>query len=272
VDTDSPPEIVDAQRRALTLLDTYRAVLAGVPELESVVGVGTPDPVNAFLKEHGFQIKLGPFEDPRNIGVASVLTCLGKWAREGSVEGFWSDRLDRAVVTAQIFSGNGAVEFFRHPGLPEIVLRLATTGTDVVYLTMYEGADPLDVPDAFRDGRSERVDSHEETVQIPMVALDTSPDLSWLLGVRGDATRGTLIGKVAKMLQGIEQHVFRLNHVGYLANCAAAVELGLESGARPTLYRVNRPFVLWIERPGLGLPLFTAYCCEDVWKDPGSLE
>jgi hypothetical protein len=37
-------------------------------------------------------------------------------------------------------------------------------------------------------------------------------------------------------------------------------------------YIINRPFLMWIMRPGLSRPLFVAYLNTDVWKDPSGLE
>lgn len=35
---------------------------------------------------------------------------------------------------------------------------------------------------------------------------------------------------------------------------------------------IDRPFLCWIERPGIPVPLFLGHITEEDWKSPGSLD
>ena len=40
----------------------------------------------------------------------------------------------------------------------------------------------------------------------------------------------------------------------------------------PFVIIIDRPFYLWIERPGMSVPICSLYLTEEHWKDPGDLD
>ena len=39
-------------------------------------------------------------------------------------------------------------------------------------------------------------------------------------------------------------------------------------GMGPRAYMIDKPFVLWIERPNVKVPIFAGILAEDCWKEP----
>lgn len=69
-----------------------------------------------------------------------------------------------------------------------------------------------------------------------------------------------------------QKTVFKLNHEGAYASQAVSHRTLLIGGRRlEYTYRIDQPFVVWVQRKGIEMPLFAAKVGYADWKDPGSL-
>jgi len=102
-----------------------------------------------------------------------------------------------------------------------------------------------------------------EGVMFPMVELDMQPDIRWIHGMENGSW---------SIEQALQQTRFRMNEKGAKVESAAAMRSICEdASAKPTPVLIDGPFLLWIERKGLDVPLFCAVLCEDAWKEPKEL-
>lgn len=96
-----------------------------------------------------------------------------------------------------------------------------------------------------------------QSVMFPMVDLDDETTLPWMLNMRSEQWF---------IAEAKQQTKFQLNEKG------ASVFSGF---AATKTYRckkedavIDKPFLVWIERDGVELPIFAAYCDESCWKEP----
>lgn len=242
-------------------------LIQAIPEIESVAARSAEE-INAFLAAHGFSIRLDPFTDPRDFGVASVLDVLVEWLERGDVQPIRTG--GREYPGVRIPAKHRRVAFLRERAFPNPIACLTTKSGDRVYLTVLDAAR---VPDLITDPKSLPSLDHsgEERglggVVFPMVSLDQEVDISWLLGL---STTGA-DGLVAIVNQAKQQTRFKMNEVG--ARAESAVALGVMRSYTPPQpdLVIDQPFLCWIERPGIPVPLFLGHITPDDWKNPGSL-
>lgn len=264
----SPPQ----QRFLDRFHGMLRDAVARVPEVESVVGRSAEE-INAFLARKGFSIRLDPFTDPRDFGVASVLDVLVEWLERSEVRSIRTG--GREYPAVRIPAGGSRAVVVRHFGLqkfPNPIACLTTKSADIVCLT---ALDASHVPDLITEGGfpsmiTDTVKFLPEYggVVFPMVSLNQEVDIGWLLGL---STTGT-DGLPAIVTQAKQQTKFRMNEVGARAESAVAlgVTRGMAPRPKPDLV-IDQPFLCWIERPGIPFPLFLGHITPDDWKNPGSL-
>lgn len=250
-------------------------LVPAIPEIESVAGRSAEE-INAFLARKGFSIRLDPFADPRDFGVASVLDVLVEWLKAGEIRTIRTG--GREYPAVRIPAGGRRATVVRHFGLPKFPNPIACLTTqsragDIVCLTVLDAAQ---VPDLITEGGfpsmvtdTVRFLNEYGGVVFPMVSLDQEVDISWLLGL---STTGA-DGLPAIVKQAKQQTRFRMNEVG--ARAESAVALGVMRSMslqepKPDLV-IDQPFLCWIERPGIPFPLFFGHITPDDWKNPGSL-
>ena len=93
---------------------------------------------------------------------------------------------------------------------------------------------------------------------------------SWLIGMRTTMGEGH---QEAVISQALQQTKFKMNQLGARVKSAVAIGISKTSASIEILEPIiiNKPFFLWIERPGLSFPLMYAYIDEANWKNPGDL-
>jgi serine protease inhibitor len=66
-----------------------------------------------------------------------------------------------------------------------------------------------------------------------------------------------------------------MNEKGAQAKAATALGLYMMAapGSRPVTETliVDKPFLVWIERPGVSMPIFADYMLKQYWSNPGEL-
>lgn len=225
--------------------------------------------INDWLKENGFEMQLVPESGPV-IAVASILDVLVEWVKEGKVT---SIQNPKGRFPAVAIKGEDGVRMFINRELhPFPIAMIRTKSGDLVYMSVLDYL-PLDTfaltdkVDKLRRLISGRVSEATGGVIFPMVDYDRMVDIGWIRGMStGTGQDEWYIG------QAIQQTKFRMNEKGAHAKSAVAMTLRcMACAAEPEWVVMDRPFILWFERPGVEIPLFAGVFAEDVWKKPAEL-
>jgi hypothetical protein len=256
----------DDQREFLELF--FEKGMDGIPKLgDQLRRMAAPDiaRVNAWLKENGFDIELTSDPGPGGFAVASILDVLVEWLEKGVRRKITNE--SGTFDAVHLKQGHG-VTILQNPHVhPNPVAKIATKSGDVIYMTP---ADEL--PDG-RFGMESKIraitvgvthpDHRYEGVTFPMVSYDQQIDISFLRGMR---TKGL----PWFVEEAVQQTKFRMNEDG--ARVESAVSMSLKLSMPPPPFVIDRPFMLWITRDGVDMPLFGGLFAEDSWSDPGTLE
>jgi hypothetical protein len=250
----------------------YEKGMDGIPKLgEELRRKAAPDidTINNWLAENGFEVKLTVDPGAGGFAVASILDVLVEWMKKGSRRKITNElgtfdgvklKQDQGVTILQ----NAAVH--NHP-----VARIATKSGDKVYMTPLDG-----LPDE-RFAIESRIrsimlglnhqDYRYEGVVFPMVNYDRQPDISFLHGLNTPT-----VAPGYYVTQAVQQTKFRMNEVGARVESAAAMTMRRKITNVKEPLVIDQPFLLWIVRDGIDMPLFGGVFAEDVWEDPKTLE
>jgi len=218
--------------------------------------------INKWLADNGYEIRLSSQEGANTFCVASILDVLVEWLAKGSVtavKGNYPAVRIKEDDGAYVVSGSG-----------QPVACVRTKGDEVVFMRMIdrEPEGPMGIADMLRDLPEEMSrDGSYGSVVFPMLDCDQVVDVSWLVGLcTGHAPTDWYVK------EAVQQTRFRMNEVGARAQSAAAMMMKCRSIERPKQELViDRPFLLWIERKGVGIPLFAGVFAEDSWRRPESI-
>ncbi|MGQ4912378.1 MAG: hypothetical protein ACP6KW_09440 [Candidatus Thorarchaeota archaeon] len=260
----------DTQKRFLDEIHAYcKDEVHRIQEIESIADTDSEE-INKWLRSRGFQIKLQPF-GPGGFGIASVLDLLGLWEAKGKKS---------SVVTEDgrhfpgIKMNSATVRSYHVEGNPNLIIEIGTRIGDKVHLMMADevpsGLNLLDFVEQIQREQKPTPFEYDEVI-FPMIDLDEVTMIEWILGLRFETSDGKVPHFVIS--QALAQTKLKMNEVGFRVK--GAVAFGILAGPPPRrvkTYMINRPFLMWITRPGLAKPLFVGYLSEDVWKDPGSLD
>ena len=224
--------------------------------------------INAWLKENGFDIQLNKNRD-RSFCVASILDVLVEWFKEGRISSVYNERGTFPAVTVK--NDNGTVFSFLDRELhPFPIASLRTKNGDQVFMSVLDCI----ADDTF--AISDKVDKLKKVVEgrnspgfcdgvvFPMIDYNQKVDITWLREMAtGPLTDDFFIE------QALQQTKFQMNEKGAHVQSAVAMELKMRCCvAHDHWIRIDRPFILWIERPGIPVPMFAGVFAEDVWKKP----
>ncbi|MGY5872049.1 MAG: hypothetical protein RTV72_07400 [Candidatus Thorarchaeota archaeon] len=243
--------------------------ISQIKEIESIADIDNKK-INKWLSDRGFRIKLEPF-GAGGFGVASVLDLLGKWAIKGKK---WSVETEEGEYYPGIRMTNYGRNFYRVKDNPNFIIAIETTDSDIVHLMMVDevptGLALLDYVEKIHNEKM-TVPFEYDGFIFPKIDLDEETILEWILGLRFETPKGEVPFYV--IAQALQQTKLKMNEIGFRVK--SAVALGILAGAAPKRtepYVINRPFLVWITRPGLSKPLFIGYLNKDVWKDPEGLD
>ncbi|MHA1937771.1 MAG: hypothetical protein ACXABV_07195 [Candidatus Thorarchaeota archaeon] len=225
--------------------------------------------VNKWLKEHDFDIQLDSF-DENGFGAAGMIDLLGLWLVKGRQASIATDNGGKypgvRMDTGFTFNTVG--------GSSDLVVALETGDQDVVYMMMDEkvpsGFSMVSYVEEILQNMTP-VERDYEAVVFPMIDLNEEGELEWLINLQLMIPQDRF--PFYFIQQALQQTKLKMNQEGYRIKsvAAAAMMLGAALPETPP-YIINRPFLMWIMRPGLSRPLFVAYLNTDVWKDPSGLE
>jgi Serpin (serine protease inhibitor) len=251
----------EQQRRYLEIFEIARTEVGSIPEIEAK-GSFVAEVLNAFLRVHGFSMELEPFA-PDEFGVAAVFQVVVAWLETGKAHTIV--RADGKTYPGVLMEHDLPV--FTVPGHENPIISLPTKTADIVYLTMIEKpADECAMIATARECMATRQQARTTQVLFPMVDLDLKVALEWLKGMWTLPQSGPQL----KVTQALRQTKVKMNEEGVRIEEAAAVSIAFAAVLLPNRHVIDRPFLMWVERPGLSLPLFVGYMTEEGWKKPGN--
>lgn len=223
--------------------------------------------LNAFLREHGFDIQLQPFDKSRSeFGVVSILKLIVKWLEKGVIARITTPHGEFPAVC--LTKKKHKVLILKTAEYPNPVAKISTQSGDVVFMTVadrsLEGFDLVAKVEKLSSNLAQ--DPSFDRVRFPMVDLNHKVDISWLKGMPTTDEKG-LPWFIAQALQ---QTKLQMNEVGAKVESAVAISVlrGCIEMPKEELI-IDKPFFMWITRKGLSKPLFAGYVASDCWKDPG---
>ena len=253
----------ETQRQFLELYDIARGEVSGLPEIESIAS-WKADAINSFLTQRGFAIQLEPFE-PDTFGLAAVFKMLLSWLFPGTPS-------DIVTPNQKVYPGvliEDRVPLFEVAGHNSPVVIIPTISQDTVSLTMLDTppTDEFEMIATAHKFAASLLGRKSVEVHFPMVDLDLRVELSWLRGL-WTYSEGGVKGEVT---QALRQTKFKMNEFGVKIEEAVAMAVTMEMAFVSSRYVINRPFLMWVNRRGLSLPLFVGYITPEDWKNPGTL-
>jgi hypothetical protein len=243
---------------------------AKIPEIESMVSTGNVNPVNKFLSDKGFDIKLNPLEDPRDLAIASILDLHLEWNKEGKETTIFYIR-EPVVGGFDKYKGVGLydnVVILKSTRFTNAIAKISTKNKDIVYMVMLDCVpkDNFEVFDLATDLMNDstlKVDfKYKMVVKFPEVHLDVKPDITWLKGMTD-----TLEVKW-KIDQTLMQTKLDIDKKGVKIKEAVALGVLCLSACfsnEPEPLIISKPFLFVVVREGLSVPLFSAYIDIDGW-------
>ena len=227
--------------------------------------------INKFLADHKFDKQLEPFNSPGEFGVASILNVLIEWIHEGKTTTIMHNNQEFPAVS---MTGND-FEVLQSNAYKEPILKLTAKNGDIVYMTIAEKSlesfELLEfVQTLLKMPKNEITKQYVEAI-FPMVNLNHETDISWLIGLGTSRLRDNCFFNIA---QAKQQTKFQMNEKGAHVQSAVAISIKemcyIEPKPLKTLV-INKPFYLWIERPGANMPIFTSYIDPIDWKKPDTI-
>lgn len=255
--------VTDEQGEFLELFEDLMGKISKIEELQSMANTSA-SPINAWLKEKGFDIEL-PEPDEQGFAVASILDVLVNWLHTG--QRTFIKGIDTNEEYAGVHLKSGVTVSHLAAIHPNPVVRIATQEGFTVCMSMVDSL-PKGISGLFlkvAELQAVKAVSHNfDGVQFPMIDLDDRPDIGWIQGL--DLGAGYFIGAA------MQQTKFRMNERGARIESAASMSIFRSMVANKKLpHVIDRPFLLWVNKDGLEFPIFAGLLCEDVWKEPSAL-
>ncbi len=251
--------INEQQRQYLEIFEIVRKEVGLIPEIETTASF-VANVLNEFLRRHGFSIELKPFA-PDEFGVAAVFQLVLAWFKAGKAQNI--TRSDGKTYPGVLMEDD--VPSFTIPGHGNPAISLPTKTADKVYLTMIEKpVDEFALIATARQFMATRQQAKTTQVLFPMVDLDRKVELEWLKGMWTMPQSGPQL----KVTQALRQTKVKMNEEGVRIEEAVAVGIAFAAFILPNRHVIDRPFLMWVERPGLSLPLFVGYITEEDWRNP----
>lgn len=234
-----------------------------LPEVNSIASVDAKV-VNEFLRDQGFEIRVHSVRQEsydRHIYTASAFKLRLQWLKPGRVTAV----CDGAYPAVRI---EESIQFFRSTHASNTVVAIPTMNNDTVYMTILDNP-PTEfelLDRVVRISNSLVADFEFEGVVFPMINYDEEIDISWMAGM---TTESMIVPWIIE--QALQQTKFRMNEIGVKVESAAAIGMiTCRINQKPKLI-IDRPFLLWICRPGMKYPIFIGHFTEANWKKPDNL-
>ena len=240
------------QETFLTSYYSDRAQLQHFSETELRTWASTShEELNKVLRDEKFTIQLEPFL-PSEFGVVSILDVLVTWLHEGCKTQLASE--DGKIYPAvRVKDG---IRLYKD----NTIACLETKTGDKVWMCLANGQlEGFPLIEMVKKLQVEALAMTSQSGQLifPMVDMDIETDISWLKGMGMQDV---------KIMQALQQTKFKMNEKG--ARVSSAVAIGVSKCIIPNTLVINKPFYVWIERPGLSHPIFAGYITQEHWREP----
>jgi hypothetical protein len=216
------------------------------------------DYLNSMLAQEGFSIRLNGPSSPDYFGVVSIMNIAVEWQHAGTVTSIFD--ADGTVYDA--FALDKGFSAYKLNEYEYPVLCISTQTDDTVWITFADTAVHdmalLTRINQLRDAQRTQLHGYDKAI-IPMIKYDETADLDWLMG---------LACNNYAIVEAKQQTKFKMNELGARAQSAAA--LGVKCCISHDLI-IDKPFFVWIERPGMHEPLFVGYMDQQYWQNPGAI-
>lgn len=223
--------------------------------------------LNTILRNEQFTIQFAPFK-PEEFGVVSILDVLVTWLTEGRKTEVTSAVTHKTYPAVTL---KKAKSYFSLVGSGYLI-EIPTKSGDIVYMAIADK--PLKDFELINELTTQfaHVVKHFEDVEVvfPMVDLNQEVDISWLMKLQWFNPKFMI--PTHEVSQAFQQTKFRMNEKG--ARAQSAVAIGINTTCLQLPHKrvvINKPFYLWIQRPGVDHPIFAAYIAEDDWKEQKGL-
>ncbi len=251
------------QKQFLEIFEIVRREVGLVSEIKTEASFDAAV-LNEFLRSNGFSIQLDPF-GVDEFGIVAILKLLMEWLISGEAE-------DVITPEGKQYPGvlmMNEVPSYNVAGHTNPVISIPTKTQDIVYLTMLgRPTDEFSMITTARHFMTTKKRGRSLEVHFPMVDLDIKVELGWLKEMWTMPQSGPRL----KVSQALRQTKVKMNEKGVRIEEAVAIGMVFEAAfVAPKRHVINRPFLMWVERPGLSLPLFVGYISEEDWKNPGSI-
>ncbi len=255
----------DQQNWLLKRYAKYKNALPDIDELETWAKKSAEE-INEILEQRGFNIRLAHWDpDPRLFGTLGILDLTLTWLVPGK-----STTIKDKAFPAFSHESRTLGETFSINDHDEPIIKLATLNEDVVSIT--KSKKPLNefemVETVERLRRASIVTTHNfERVVVPKINFVKEVDIDWIIGMESGVDPDVIEVVAAK-----QEVRFGMNEIGARVKEASAFAMiGRAITVEVPTYVVDEPFLLWVDRPGLEIPIFQAWFNEDNWEDPGDL-
>lgn len=241
------------------------------------------DEVNNFLKSKGFDIQLDTSKGKTgDLAVASILDIALKWKVPGEKSWIMFSRDISGRKPSPKGNGilpGGCIVLDEYPAVSmksgytirktsdkQYILAVEAENGDIVYMTLadkpLQSFDLLAKIQSLSSKTYKDVTNNYSQILFPMVDIDQKVDISWLIGLSDSSGNWSI-------LDALQQTRFQMNEKGAAVQSAVAIHVTYRSISTPKpVFEIDKPFYLWIERPGMSMPLFAAYISKVDWKEP----
>lgn len=233
--------------------------------------------LNHWLKDNGFDIQLDPFKEPTDFGAGTIQDVSVAW-KEKAQKLVLMDTTDESKEYNYVRMSDDHVSFH---GTRNPIAHIETSNGDEVYMMMEErlledaAFGLINIwPDILNVVANRKEEVNYSALKFPMVDINDQPNIEWLkkMYFNGVSAIDGMAGEMT-VKQALQQTFFKMNEEGARVKSAAVVGMARCASVRmpkPEMV-IDKPFYLWISRPGTCLPYFAARIDKDCWKNPGGL-
>lgn len=263
VDPNNPEQAYFADRLPKAV-DLLPGLPSGV-EVKGMASTETPDPVNDFLREQGFDIQLRQSDDPYGLYLAGTLKVNDDWsARAKKMEGNDGKVYDSVYKSGHVLDINGrqiaeihsnedkGIKVYAIP-MPEDLPGYKVNELAEDFIKQAHAMGPLNPEDRKR-------------IEFPMVDMNSQAEID---GLKGMIVNGTdLYIEQAKM-----QTIVQMDETGFLAKQAAAVGIAIKSLAPkdpPADFQVKDKFIFAVADMNGNL-IFASHIGQQNWNRPNEV-
>jgi hypothetical protein len=222
--------------------------------------------LNNILTQEGYNIQLQQ-SGANAFGAVSILDIAVKW-QNPTQAGFLALTEDKKMYPVVMMDTNNFQLTYKTAHRAPVAYCWTTTGDIVCMAELNEqeqqlsSSQMLELIDEINNCREiYKVILPYNRLIFPMIKYESIIELDWLQGL---GIGGYPIG------QAIQQTKFSMDEVGAHAQSACAMTVEYCSRCAPPHcdFVIDKPFLLWIMRPGVKQPIFAAYLPYACWQDP----